>query len=191
MNQIISKVNLRLNTSMEIFKYAKYQTNKMITTIIILSVFRYALPLLIDSTHAQLKTLQLLLLKYTRPILGFRSYKMNTMEILDELKWPTIYQLIEIESVKFVHKINFEKLLLSLANYFHCSERTELVRSCWKLRNKNDPIDSNMSKSVLYRSVYIYNLIDDLIKSKNPKLFNKDIQQYFRNFMLPFENPKT
>ena len=64
------------------------------------SISRYAAPVLIDSTKKQLRSLQTLLIKTTRPILGFKSYKWNTERIFNTLKWPNLYHLIISESLR-------------------------------------------------------------------------------------------
>ena len=87
----------------EIFKYSNYKTKNLISTSIILSTFRYAAPPLIDLSKVQLQSLQTLLMKSTRPILDFQSYKWSTMKILNILDWPTIHQLITTETIKFFH----------------------------------------------------------------------------------------
>ena len=99
-NNIVQKVNFRTSILRGIFRYCKYRTKHILSTSIILSVFRYAAPILIDCNRLQLRTLQTLLLKTTRPILGFNSYKWNTTKILGNLKWPSIYHLIITESLK-------------------------------------------------------------------------------------------
>ena len=72
-NNIISKVNYRSSVLKNIFKYSSLRTKRILSTSIIISTFRYAAPLLIDSTQAQLRSLQTLLIRCTRPIFGFES----------------------------------------------------------------------------------------------------------------------
>ena len=49
-NQIISKVNYRLNILREIFKFCSYRTKIIISNSTLISVFRYAAPLLMEFT---------------------------------------------------------------------------------------------------------------------------------------------
>ena len=81
-NNIIQKVNYRMSILKEIYKYSNFKTKNLISTSIILSTFRYVAPLLVDSNKIQLKSLQTLLLKTTRPIFGFQSFKWSTAKIL-------------------------------------------------------------------------------------------------------------
>ena len=73
-NSIISKVNYRLNILRKVLKYTNYRTSKMLVNSIIISVFKYGCPLLINSNTQSLNKINSLLLKCTRPILGFQSY---------------------------------------------------------------------------------------------------------------------
>ena len=86
-NYIISKVNYRTNVLKEIFRYSNYRTKKIITTSVIISIFRYGAPILIDSTALQLQKLQTLIMKISRPILGFISFKWSTVKIMNNLGW--------------------------------------------------------------------------------------------------------
>merc|ERR1711955_164931 len=58
-NTIISKVNYRLNILKKVIKYTNFRTSKMIINSIILSVFKYSAPIMVNS---DLKSLQKLIL---------------------------------------------------------------------------------------------------------------------------------
>ena len=92
-NNIISKVNYRSSILRQIYKYANIKTKTIVSTSLVLSIFRYASPILIDSTKQQIQKLQTLLIKTTRPILGFNSYKLSTNQILAKLNWPSVPHL--------------------------------------------------------------------------------------------------
>ena len=104
-NNIISKVNYRLNTLKEIFKYSSARTKRILTNSIIISVIRQAAPILINSNNSLISKLQVVLMKCSRPILGFKSYKYSTQRIMNELKWLNAYQIVIKESLLFIHKI--------------------------------------------------------------------------------------
>ena len=74
-NNIIQKINYRSSILKNIIEYCSYRTKHIISTSIILSIFRFAAPILIDSNKSQIRFLQSLLMKTTRPTLGFESYK--------------------------------------------------------------------------------------------------------------------
>ena len=69
-NNIISKVNYRLLVLREVFKYSVYHTKNILTNSIILSVIRYASPILNSSSTNHLSKLQVIIMKCSRPILG-------------------------------------------------------------------------------------------------------------------------
>ena len=104
-NNIISKVNYCLNILKEIFKYSSVRTKKILTNSIIVSVIRYAAPILINSNNTLISKLQVVLIKCSRPILGFKSYKYSTQHIIKELNWLNAYQIITKETIIFIHKI--------------------------------------------------------------------------------------
>ena len=74
-NNMISKINYRSNILKEVFKYSNERTKRILTNSLIISVFRYASPLLINSTAIEIKKLQVLLMKCSRPIFGYQSLK--------------------------------------------------------------------------------------------------------------------
>ena len=129
-----------------------------------LSTFRYATPMLGDSTRLQLQSLQTLLMKQTRSILGFKSFKWSTLKILNTLKWPTIQQLIISETIRFIHKPIYEDTPKAITNIFNISlKRSNLARSNrvpkMKILNKSD----FSIKSVLHKATYIYSILPDSI----------------------------
>merc|ERR1712082_215648 len=82
-NNMISKINYRKNILKEVFKYSNERTKRMVTNCLIISVFRYASPLLINSSAIEINKLQVLLMKCTRPILGYQSFKWSTSKIMN------------------------------------------------------------------------------------------------------------
>ena len=100
-NNMISKINYRRQVLSEIFKYCNIRTKILLTNSLIISIFRYASPLLINSNNNEINKLQVLLRKCSRPILGFSSYKMSTNKIMSQLKWLTIPHIIMKESILF------------------------------------------------------------------------------------------
>merc|ERR1712115_318821 len=108
-SNIISKVNFRLNTMREAFKFSSKNTKIIFLNSMVISIFRYCSPILIDSEVKMIEKLQTLIMKCTRPILGIKSFKMSTMEIMSELKVLTVQQMVMKESIKFIHKILINK----------------------------------------------------------------------------------
>ena len=109
---------------------------------IIISVFKYSCPLLIDSNKLLINKLNTLLLKCSRPILGFTSYKLNTTTIMKRLNWNTIHHMIMIESNIFIHKCIFEGLPVTINELLTFSLNREVnVRSVRKPIIKNQSTD--------------------------------------------------
>ena len=72
-NNIVSKINYRLSVLRHIFIYAEKRTKIILTNSLIVSIFRYCSPLLVDSKCEMISKLQTLFMKCTRMILGFKS----------------------------------------------------------------------------------------------------------------------
>ena len=65
---IISKVNFRLSVLREVFRFAEYRTKIILMNSLVISIFRYCCPLLINSNMKQIARLQTLFMKCTNPI---------------------------------------------------------------------------------------------------------------------------
>merc|ERR1712177_35322 len=104
-SNIISKVNFGMNTMREAFKFSDRNTKIIFLKSMVVSIFRYCSPILIDCDVKMMDKLQTLLMKCTRPILGIKSLKMSTLQIIAELRILTVHQLVMKESIQFIHKI--------------------------------------------------------------------------------------
>merc|ERR1712240_550012 len=83
----------------------------------VLSVIRYCSPILIDSDIKMIDKLQTLLIKCTRPILGFSSFKLSTLQIMAELRIQTVHLMIMRETIQLTHKVLVKKLRGSYLTY--------------------------------------------------------------------------
>merc|ERR1712177_26996 len=117
-SNIISKVNFRMNTMREAFKFSDKNTKISFLNSMVVSIFRYCSPILIDSEVKMLEKLQTLLMKCTRPILGIKSLKMSTLQIITELKILTVHQLVMKEAIQFIHKVICNKSPSVIFNLF-------------------------------------------------------------------------
>ena len=80
-----------------------------------------------------LSKLNTLLIKCTRSILGFDSYKWNTVKIMNKLKWNTFFHTLIIESICIIHKSIFEQVPISIAELITYSiNKEENIRSVIK-----------------------------------------------------------
>ena len=104
-NNIISKVNYRLSVMHAIYKFAEKRTKLILMNSLVISVFRYCCPLLVDCNVDMINKLLTLLMICTQYILGYKSYKMSTINIMKELNFLTIHHMIVKETILFIHKV--------------------------------------------------------------------------------------
>ena len=98
-----------------------------------MSVIRYIAALLISSSNNLISKIQVLIMKCSRPILGYKSQKYSTQRIIQELGWLTAYQLITKETILFVHKILYNSKPISIYELFTFSiNETQNIRSIRK-----------------------------------------------------------
>ena len=179
-NQIISKVNYRLNLLKKVFKYTKHRTSLMVMNSVIISVFKYACPIIIDANASLHKKLNTLLLRCSRVILGFESFKWNTTKIMKNLGWYTYQHTLMIESVSFIHKCIYENLPININNLLCYSlNRTQNLRNVRKVLIKEGTKSEKMSQTLIHRAVFLYNILPSEIKAFNPKKFKKYAAEHF------------
>ena len=160
----------------DVFKYCNLRSKLLLTNSLIISIFRYGAPLLLNANMAHIDKLHTLIMKNTRPILGISSYKLNTRTIMEKLKWCTMHQIIMSESLKFIHKIYFEHLPPSMTRYITFGLNNENnTRLCRKPSIINRPRSERMSQSIFHRSVYLFNKLDYGDRIMNTKKFAKNI----------------
>ena len=95
------------------------------------------------------------------------------------------------ESLKLVHKPIFEGIPKCIGDLFTFSlHRSEVARYTRKPMMKLRPTDQNMSNSLFYRTIFIYNKLDDNIRTANPKMFAKKLYDYLKSNFAPFDIPK-
>ena len=123
-------------------------------------------------------------MKITRPILGFKSYKWNLSTIMKKMGWYTYYQILMIESVTFLHKSLFENIPISITNLLCYSlNRTQNLRKVRKVLVKSGTKSNKNSQTLIYRAVFLYNLLPPEIKGLVPKKFKKQASDFImKNF---------
>ena len=65
--------------------------------------------------------------------------------------------------------------------------RCDIVRQVRKPYICETSNSETLSKTILYKSIDVYNKLPDNIRLSNPKTFNKNISKYVRNNFPPFE----
>ena len=124
-------------------------------------------------------------MKCTRYILGFNSYKMSTVAIMNKLKFLKIYHIIAKESICFIHKIIYNNGPTALYNLFSYGEDDKNVRKVRKLRVKDIPICQKVKDSILYRSIYLIYKLDYDVRQYNPKKLNKYLKSNIQ-YIYPY-----
>ena len=183
-SNIISKVNFRMYTMREAFNFSGKKSKIIFFKSMVLSVIRYCCPILIDSDAKMLSKLQTLLMKCTRPILGFQSFKMSTLQIMSELRIQTVHQMIIMESIKFIHKVLIKKSPGVIYDLF-IQSNLENIREIRKYRVKNDYMSSGVTNSLFYRAVYFFNCLENDVRIYNVKKLSKYLQDNI-TYIFPY-----
>ena len=162
----------------------------MLFNSLIISVFKYACPILINSGYYLLKKLNTLLLKCTRPILEFHSYKWSMAKIMKLLGWVTVYHMVVMESILFIHKCIYENCPSTITELITFSINRDI-----NVRNVRKPIVAKQHKSIkvkpllINKSIYLYNQLPDELRTYSPKKLAKHLRQYifeyFPNNIIP------
>ena len=152
----------------------------------VLSIFRYCSPILIDSEVKMLDKLQTLLMKCTRPILGIKSFKMSTLQIMAELKILTVHQLVMKESIQFIHKILTNKSPGVIFKLFSQS-KMENIREVRKYRVIESHKSNKVTNSLYFRALYLFNCLENEVRNFKVKKLSKYLQD---NIMYIFPHNK-
>ena len=117
-NSTISKVNHRLSILKEIFKYANFHNNLILNNSLNIRVIGYYSLILFSSSNNLILKLQVLLMKCSCPILGYKSFKFSTQKFMNQLKWLTADKLITKELILFIHKTIINNQLKAISDHF-------------------------------------------------------------------------
>merc|ERR1711954_166735 len=189
-SNIISKVNFRMYSMREAFNFSNKKSKIIFFKSMVLSVIRYCSPISIDSDAKLIDKLQTLLMKCTRPILGFHSYKMSTLQIMSELRIQTVHLMIVRESIQFIHKVLSKKAPGVIYELF-IQSNLENVRGVRKYRVKNNHKSSKVTNSLYYRAIYFLNCLDNEVRNYNTKKLSKYLQDNIR-YIFPYNKvPKN
>merc|ERR1712240_727416 len=183
-NNIIAKVNFRMFSMREAFKFLNKKTKIIFFKSMVLSVIRYCSPLLVDSEAKLIDKLQTLLMKCTRPILGFQSYKLSTLQIMSELRIQTVPQMIVRESIQFIHKVLSKKAPGVIYDLF-IQSNLDNIRGIRKYRVKNYHKSSKVTNSLFYRAIYLFNCLENDVRIYNVKKLSKYLQDNI-TYIFPY-----
>ena len=183
-SNIISKVNFRMYSMREAFNFSSKKSKIIFFKSMVLSIIRYCSPILIDSDAKMIDKLQTLLMKCTRPILGFHSFKMSTLQIMSELRIQTVHLMIIRESIQFIHKVLTKKSPGVIYDLF-IQSNLDNIREIRKYRVKNDHKSSNVTNSLFYRAVYFFNCLENEVRNYNVKKLSKYLQDNI-TYIFPY-----
>ena len=161
---------------------------------LVVSIFRYCCPLLINSNVNLISKLQTQLLKCTWYILGFPSLKMSTIAIMNKLNFMTVHHMITKEAIIFMHKIIYNQSPTALHDLISYGYNEDNVRKVRKPRIKLQHQSEKVKDSLLYRSIFLYNSLEYDVRQFNPKKLTKylkeNIQYIFPYHKIPKEDTK-
>ena len=156
----------------------------------VLSIIRYCSPILIDSDAKMIDKLQTLLMKCTRPILGFASFKMSTLQIMAELRIQTVHLMIMRESIQFIHKVLSKKAPGVIFELFTQSNMAK-VRGVRKYRVKITHKSNKVTNSLFYRAIYLFNCLETEVRNYKVKKLSKYLQDNIK-YIFPYNKvPKV
>ena len=115
---------------------------------------------------------------------------MSTINIMKELKMLTIHHLIVKETILFIHKVIFNTSPDSINELLTYSVNgSQNIRSIRKPRVKVNHNSEKVRQSLIYRSVFHYNLLQYDLRMYNPKKLSKYLQNniiyIFPNNIIP------
>ena len=100
------------------------------------------------------------------------------------LKWNTIYHMIIMESVLFIHKCVFENSPKSITQLLTFSlHRSQNSRNTRKPLVKRQALSVKDKQTLIFKSVYLYNKLPDIFKTYNVKKLKKHLKEFiFEHF---------
>ena len=180
-SNIIAKVNYRLNCIAKILSIAPLRTKKIMCSSLIISIIRYGAGRLTNISDSQCNKINSLMLKVSRKILGFQSYKMSTSKIFSELNWLSFPQMIRYEATKMIYNINILSQPKSIIKFFNfqntSSDSRRLVRTPTL---KYKPNMAKTTKSQLYRGVYYYSKLPFEIRVAKKDIFKSKLKSHIK-----------
>merc|ERR1712177_167619 len=135
--------------------------------------------------------LQKLLMKCTQLILGIKSFKMSTLQIMAELKILTVHQLVMKESIQFIHKILMNKSPGVIFNLFSQSNcKMDDIREVRKFRVRESHKSNKVTNSLYYRALYLFNCLEIEVRNYKVKKLSKYLQDNLKYIFPHNKIPK-
>ena len=166
-NFIKSKVTNRLHTLNMIRGFSDYKTRLKIANAIIIGSLQYGIPLFLNLTKEQLKTLNSLMIRAARIVKMFKT-----------LKWVSIYNLIQIGSIKLFNKTMMNPKPHVLKKFYKQVKTKRYCKTNFKYilihkTRTNMTINGFMNKSSL-----MYNYLPQEIRDSPTPIFNTKLKEF-------------
>lgn len=178
---VCKKVSKKLGFFYRCGKYLSPWARRTVYNTIIMPHFNYASTILYLVNKSDIARLQLLQNRAMRIILRCNRYtSINTM--LMTLNWFNIQEYLEINSLKFIHKIHLKLLpqycINKLSTFKDIHDHNTRGRDNFILDHKNKKSTQN---SIFFKTVCVYNKLPISIKeSQRISEFVRKLKQYYR-----------
>ena len=128
-----------------------------------------------------------MVMKCSRPILGFKSFKYFTQNIMSELNWLPNYQKITKESILYFHKVFLDNQPAAITQYISFSlSNSQNCRQYRKSLIKENHPSKEMYETIIHITIFLLNKlpIDNYLRN------TKKIYRYLKYNMdiyFPFD----
>merc|ERR1712115_281012 len=119
------------------------------TKAIVIGKLNYALPLLCNSTKAQLYKLNTLITKSCRVIMGSPCLKWTSNRLLNKCKLQTIWHMITEQGLTYIHKIQTTQTPLAIYEMYNIPNRPKRINV--HLYPKYTPKTKLLGYSIFYK----------------------------------------
>ena len=180
----ISNLNNRLYNIKKLGTKTKTETRAMLVKSLVIGKLNYSLPLLINSTKAQLSKLNTIVNKSCKIIIGNICLKWSSTKLQTRCKLNNIWHMILIQGLTLLHKIKRTNEPESINDMFKYNDRPQGKEH--KLCTNYTPKTNCMKKFIIYKLTHIYNYLDTDFHKMTIKKFKNDIK-----YNVPITFPNT
>ncbi|KAK9871505.1 hypothetical protein WA026_012876 [Henosepilachna vigintioctopunctata] len=180
-NYVCRKISKKIGFLSRCSRFLSQWTKQTVYNTIILPHFNYASTVLYLANKSDVNRLQILQNRAMRIILGCDRYT-SIQTMLTRLNWVDIASYLEINSLKFIHKIRLKLLpdyCINMLSYFKdIHDHNTRNRENFILDHKNKKSTQN---SVFFKAVNIYNKLPNNLKEcRKMAEFNSKIKRHYQ-----------
>ena len=181
-NLAIKSCYYKLHCLTQVGKYLNFKTRLQLTNSVIIGILNYGLPLLLCSDQKLLVKLNQVIIKSARFVIGSYCFKYSYNDILKKLDWFSIYQLINIASVKLFRHIILTSKPQPLYVLVKKGQNNKVnTRTVNKYYPKNNPKTSELKNFFINKMCEIWNSLPLGLHNLSNKNFDLKIKKYARN----------